>query len=181
MKAIVILEVKDNNGRKKVKRIVKDLGVNNFGRFLVQLFAGTAASASRSASLVDVGGSTRTVYIYRTVTGTGLVFNCTSVALPKRIKVGDSSTAPAKTDYNLKGTVLGTCDVVTTWSDGGDYVDISGTFSWTENKVVYEVGYFFVVDVGGSAYEIMFDRTVISGGISVPANQVLTVTYRIMI
>lgn len=191
----IIIEVKNKNGEtitrigineEEFKKYLEkkaengDLGVNNFGRFLQALFTPVPINSTLPVSLTDVGGAGRTVYITRPMNLD--IFNTTLYAgLNKTIKVGTSSVAPSKTDYNLKGTVLGSAPVSPSWNDGGDYVDLTAGFNWTSDQTIYEIGLFYDMNVYQTVYTFMLDRTVISAGIYVPAGSTLTITYRLAI
>jgi hypothetical protein len=61
-------------------------------------------------------------------------------------------------------------------------LDISGNFSFTEDKTIYEFAIFGLVPATSvTSYEILLARDVVPEGISVTSGQVLTITYRFII
>ena len=160
-----------------------DMGTNNLGRFLQALFTPKAKGATLAVTLYDTSNTARSISItnYHTYS----MFNNTNYAdLPVRIKCGTSNTPPSKTDYNLKGTIIGDTLASASWTDGRDSVDVVASFSWTEDKTVYEMGLFMTMCYStASPYtcEIMLDRTVFPDGITVPAGKTLILIYRIVI
>jgi len=195
----VIIELKDRKTGKTVKRIgigeeqfneilkrkkeSGDLGTNSLGRFLQALFTPMTAYGQLRPSIVDENGNTFNPYIYMNISGR--IFNSSNYGdLNKTIKVGDSAMPPSREQYNLQGTILGENPISASWEDGGDYVDLTASFSWTEDKTIYEIGLFYEMVSGTTTptkCKVMLDRTVYPEGIFVPAGQVLTITYRIMV
>lgn len=181
----VIIKLVDKKTGKVVKEIEidkrYDLGTNNLGRFLKSLFTEVDEDAKLEADYVNTSGATVTV---RTAYSTEYTFVYTGYGkLFRKIKVGDSSVAASRDQYNLQGTILGESPVIASYSDGSDHVDITGAFSWDTDQTIYEIGLFFGMSCfdTASVEEIMFDRTVYPDGISVPAGQVLYITYRFQI
>jgi len=182
VKATVIVTLKDKSGKEKVKRLVKDLGTNNLGRFLAALLTPASVAGKITCTLKDVNGTDRTFNIMWTGANASYLFNLTNQGSLRQIKVGNNNTAPSKTDYNLKGNILGTSNVTVYWSDNGDYVDLTAEFTWTRDVTVYEIGLLVQMSTDiNTVYEILFDRTVVSDGIPVTAGRVLSITYRFQI
>jgi len=195
----VIIELKDKKTGKTVKRIgineeqfneylkrkkeSGDLGTNNLGRLLQGIFKNTTKTAREKILLItDTGIETETETKHPE--SMAYFFNNSNYSdIGSKIRVGDSAMPPSREQYNLQGTILGESDAAVYWADGGDYVDITASFSWTEDKTIYEIGLFYqLCGLTNPNYHIvMFDRTVYPEGIFVPAGQVLTITYRIMV
>jgi len=159
-----------------------DLGMDNFGEMLRAIFTPTVRTGWVSADVVDESGTAQTFYV-KYDAGSGdrpHHFNtCYSGIYSVKIKVGDSDVAPSRDQYCLQGTVLGEAEVSASYQAGSGVVNITASFSWDTDQVVYEFGLFF--DLGSLDVSMMLDRTVVSGGISVPAGSVLTITYQIAI
>lgn len=159
-----------------------DLGTDNFGKLLKAIFTPTDCKGRVGVSVVDESGASRTFYV-KDNAGAGSTphhFNTYYSGVYKvKIKVGDSNVAPSRDQHCLQGTVLGEAEVSASYVEGSGFVNISASFSWDTDKVVYEFGLFF--DLGSIDTAMMLDRTVVSDGISVPAGKVLTITYQISI
>jgi len=189
----IIIELKDKKTGRTVKRIgineeqfneilkhkkeSGDLGTNNFGRILQAIFKNTNEGAIERVTIITDNGIESIIAVKVAITG--FLFGTHSYDIGSKIRVGDSAMPPSREQYNLQGTILGESDVAVYWADGGDYVDITASFSWTEDKTIYEIGLFY--KEGEDGYIIMLDRTVYPEGIFVPANQNLVITYRIMV
>jgi hypothetical protein len=193
-KAIIITVTNPLNGevilRRRIGRLPRiksgdtDLGLDNWGRFLASLLLGGPYNASRSVSLKDTSNASRTVNTYQTAT-TNLMFNNTAyVGLRVTIAVGNNATAPARSDYNLKGTTLGEADVGASYTDGSGVVNVTVSLSFGSAVTIYEIGLFMEMLVATTSpykYKFMLDRTVITDGIAVDVGQTLNITYQIPI
>jgi hypothetical protein len=95
----------------------------------------------------------------------------------RKIAIGLDNTTPTGADFKLlnkyRETTALTPRIVT---ETNDYiiVDISGNFSFTEDKTIYEFGAF-------DYNNVLLARDVVPEGVSVTNGQVLTITYRFII
>jgi hypothetical protein len=168
----------------KIKSKDVDLGTNNWGRFLAVLLGGATASSNKSVTLIDTTNASKTTNVYA-VTSSYVIFGNTNYsALNVTIAVGDNPASPSRTDYNLKGTILGEVTVSASYVDGSGIVNVTASFSFGSSVTVYEIGLFMeMMYTSASPYKFktMLDRTVVSDGIPVSVGQTLSITYQIPI
>jgi hypothetical protein len=143
------------------------------------------------ASFTDTGGTSRSQYLKEPlyiIIGTSYYpadnFLSTLVCSNRLwIGYGNSSTPPTRTDYKL-GNKLGEGLAGVTVDETNGIITISASFTMTANTVIYEVGLEWEAQVGGGAGgsivcgRVLLDRTVFPDGITVLANQTITVVYR---
>ena len=176
--------------RRRIGRIAKpkngevDLGTNNWGRFLAVLLGGATASSSKSVTLIDTANTSKTTNVYAVVSSYVVFTNTNYSALNVTIAVGDNASSPSRSDYNLKGSILGEATVSATYVDGSGIVNVTASFSFASAVTVYEIGLFMEMMYSSSSpykFKTMLDRTVVADGIPVAVGQTLNITYQIPI
>jgi len=188
----VELEVKayDEKGRLIAeKRKESDLILNHFKKILATLlvpFEDLALGARKYTSVVDLGGTTRTITVWANRANTGgYGLNFTgahkdpSWPIGVRIRIGTSTVAPTRDDYKLGAEVgYGT----PTQTVGADYISWAVSITLTAAADITEAGLSCFLQLGFGAVtatcEALFFRDTFTA-VSVPAGGTISVTYKL--
>jgi hypothetical protein len=152
-------------GKKKIAIFKGELLTLNFIRLFTSLFSASIFTITR------IDGSTANMGL-QGYTNTPSNYSAPYLAV---IALGDSDTDPSRSDYRLKGTEIASANATIQLNETQGFTLVSASFSWTTDKVVKEAGLYWGL---GSSKNILIDRQVWTGGLTVPANKVLTVAWR---
>jgi hypothetical protein len=192
---MVELLVKDNDGRivnrvavneKMFNRYIKkmnskesmDYSTRWFIRLIYKIFEPVSSSGSNYVTWTDITGTSRTAFIKAKISADEL-WTTYSCNFRMWISVGTSSTAPTRDDFKLGNKIAeGIASISVDETNG--IITLSASFSFTSDTTIYEVGLDLEAAIGGQSVcgRVLFDRTVISNGIIVPAGQTLSVVYK---
>jgi hypothetical protein len=169
----LLIQVKDRNGNviKEIKR-EEDPLVRNAIRSIASALAGIDTTGKRE------DGSSFTIVGFRNRYYSSAVYIWS--AWSYKIAIGLDPTPQSYDDYKLGAKERETTSLTIsglTESDSTAQVDISTQFLIETEKTFYEFGLFG--NSMGNVY--LVSRDVVSGGVTVPANSYLTVTYRLII
>ena len=185
--AVLELIVSDKGGKITEQRVLKS---KSFVRQFLELLwvQANLLHVDSAYSIRDTGNTLRAIrfsgYLFRAGAGSGVV--------TYGISVGTGTTAPTINDYVIQtaiahGTGAGQLQfsAVTFGAPASD--STTSQFTITRNFAngsggaitVNEIGLYVYALGDGTAYYFMTIRDVISGGISVPNGQTLTVNYRL--
>jgi hypothetical protein len=157
-----------------------------FLRILLAIFSPTTTSGTTIASYTDTTGASRTqgfkrvMYPYNTSSPTLADFFNTGYCNNRLwVGYGSSSAPPTRTDYKLGSKLNEGLAGVTADEEQGT-LTISASFTMSADTTIYEVGLEWEASVEGYNVcgRVLLDRTVFPDGITVLANQTLTVVYR---
>lgn len=154
-------------GEKKIAIFKGELLTQNFMRLFTSLFTASPYTIKR------IDGSTASMGL-QGYTSTPSGYN---PPYPAVIAIGDNDTTPSRSDYSLKGTEIASANATIQLNESEGFTLVSASFSWTTDKTVKEAGLFWGL---GASKNILIDRQVWTGGLTVPANKVLTVAWRFM-
>jgi hypothetical protein len=159
--------------RRKRELLKNDLGTDWFGRLMATLFRNDAKAATPSFTVVDVTGTSRT--IYAKYTPFAIVFNSTyNSDCGCYIGIGTGTTPPTKQDYKLANEVARVA-AGATYADGGTSFSVSATFSLLSDTQITEVGLFW--KEGYTSYIFLLDRTLLNPPVTFPADTPMVVNY----
>jgi hypothetical protein len=191
VKRVAVNEDLFNHVLEKIKERPLDLATVWFLRILSAIFQPIAAGGTASASFVDSTGTSRSHNVKQPlymVVGSSCYpannfFSTYSCNSRLWVSYGSSSVAPTRSDYKL-GNKLGEGLAGVAVDETGGTVTISASFTMTADTVIYEVGLEWEAQVGGGGTasvvcgRVLLDRTVFPNGITVLANQTITIVYR---
>jgi len=188
LKAELRIEVRDKHGKVvEVREKESDLILDNFKLMLATLMTPEemiAEGADRSETLVDYGGTARSVPIWANKlisSGQGLSFTgfhrSPDSLIGVRIIVGTSTVSPTRADYAL-GAAVATGSP--TRSVGADYISWAVSITLTTAADIAEAGMSIFVNVASTAatlwYQFLLFRDTFTP-VSVPAGGTISVTY----
>jgi hypothetical protein len=192
---MVELLVKDKDGRivnrvavneKEFNRYIKkmnrkdnmDYSTRWFIRFIYNIFLPVSSGSSNIITWTDITGTSRTTLIKSNISAS-ILWTTSSCNFRMWISVGTSSTAPTRDDFKLGNKIAEGISSISVDETNG-IITLSASFSFTSDTTIYEVGLDLEAAVGGQTTcgRVLFDRTVISNGIIVPAGQTLSVVYK---
>lgn len=160
-----------------------NLILDNFGTWLAA-FIQAITEATRTITLTDDGGTSRTVYIYGE---TAYLFNYPdgAVDIGTQLRVGSGSTAPARDDYAIE-TAFATSPESTYFDTGtGSYaagaISLSGSITAGGSGTIREVGLFgyWTAVAAGTRYRFMLFHDALSPAVSFSAGDIIGVSYSI--
>jgi hypothetical protein len=192
---MVELFVKDKDGRivnrvavneKEFNRYIKkmnrkdnmDYSTRWFIRFIYRIFEPISSGSSNNITWTDITGTSRTTLIKSNISA-NVLWTTYSCNFRMWISVGTSSATPTRDDFKLGNKIAeGIASISVDETNG--IITLSASFSFTSDTTIYEVGLDLEAAVGGQSIcgRVLFDRTVISDGINVPAGQTLSVVYK---
>ena len=188
---MIEVTVTDRDGR-VVKRVAvnEDLfneylkrNMDMFTRWALRIFGGifgpTTVGGNWLVSFKDTGGTDRTQKIKGSGGTTAMWFNTDYCNNRLWIAYGTGRTPPTRDDFKLEAKAGEGVAGITVDEVQGT-VTISASFTFAVSMTVYEVGLEWEACVSGYNVcgRVLLDRTVFPEGISVSANQTLTVVYR---
>jgi hypothetical protein len=192
---MVELLIKDKDGRivkrvavneREFNRYVKkmnskdnmDYSTRWFIRFIGKIFEPAASGGKVSISFTDVGGTARTQNVKYNYS-VDLIWSTYNGPVRPWITVGTGSTPPTRDDFKL-GNKINEALASLTADETVGVISLSASFVFGSDTTIYEVGLEFECAVlSYTTYNrILFDRTVISDGLTVPAGQTLSVVYK---
>jgi hypothetical protein len=183
VKRVTVNEELFNYVLKKSMESRQDMTTAWFLRLMRAIFEPTGVGGPVSASTVDTGGTARTTGTKRATGGASpqddMIWNTSYCNNRLWIGWGTSTTSPTRTDYKLGNKVAEGIAGVTHDETQGT-VTISASFTMTTDTTIYEVGLEWegTVATYNVCGRILLDRTVFSAGITVLANQTVTIVYR---
>jgi len=175
----VTLVVRQYRNGNLIKEVVdrKDPFTNNF----VQILYATMYNRGdqKTYTMKDISGTSRSLYISYSGTYNPLF------ATGNYIYIGDGTASFSINDYKLSGTnILKATSSTPSESTANPKINytISASFSLSSAMTISEIGYSRILrDSGGSYYEFLLMRDVLSTPISALAGDTVTVTYIIRI
>jgi len=180
--ALVTTHEKDSTEIKNIgASIPTDLIMDNFGEWFAKMFK-AVTTGSQNVTLVDSGGVNR---IIRTFKNFGAqYFSKSNVTVGTGIKAGQSSTAPARTDFEL-GSLLpspeGDIRSTTTGAFNSGLGQVKASSSTTgalANGTVRETGLFVSwQDTGATSRIFLLAHDSISPSVSFVIGQFINVEY----
>jgi hypothetical protein len=181
----LIVVVRGKDGKVEERRVVvdKNVGGGSGGdlvtlwgfRLISCLFADVVRWGSYSISFTELDGTSRS---FVCISSDGFSFLGSGCG-DRRVFIGfgSSSDLPVRTDYALRSH-LATVRASYTVDESLFTITISGSWTPVSSVTVCEVGLFMdVCDIGGSSRRVLFDRSVLSPCVSVPAGSTVTATY----
>jgi hypothetical protein len=159
--------------RRKQELLKNDLGTDWFGRMMAMLFRNDAKGATSSFTVVDVTGTSRTIYAKYPVS-TVLLNTTYNYDSGCYIGIGTGTTPPTKQDYKLASEVTRAA-AGATYADGATSFSVSATFSLSSDTQITEVGLFW--REGQNGYIFLLDRTLLDPPVTFPANTPMVVNY----
>jgi len=177
------IEVRDAKGRLVARRYIKGkLILNNFKNWIggalgrEESLSG-ATDATINASMVDIGGTARTIAVRYVVYGAdrysfqGRTYNTGTFRVGTLIRVGTGTIAPTRDDYALGAEYAYGVPTVTI---GADYVAWSVGITLVTGATITEAG---LSQKAGGAYDILLTRDVFTG-VTVPDGGTISVTIK---
>lgn len=178
----VVVSVLDRRERIKAVglNVPNDLILNNFGTWLAGLIK-TPLAAPKEVSLIDSGGVSRTVAVYRADDS----FADATRVVGTRFQVGSGTTSAARGDYKIQTafTVAPESGVFSTGD--GSYaagnVSCSAAITAGGSGTVNETGFFgtWYSYVAAASYDFMLFHDILAAGVAFAAGQIITVSYSI--
>jgi len=191
---MLCIEILDENGSVVYERCIdkeifekyiserKDDSTYNWITLIGAIFQSVAPNDSLSLTLVNVNGNNVSAYFKYPWTSPASIFSTNYDGLKAYISLGTDSTPPVVSDYKLRAKVTEKEVERISIDTTNRVISLTSTITFTTAVTIYEVGLELdIVGLIGGTYtktRILLDRTVISGGINVQANQGLRVTYR---
>jgi hypothetical protein len=140
---------------------------------LAAIFKDDPSGSAPTFTVVNTGGTSITPYAKRSV-GQALFNDTYSADCGSYIGVGTSNVAPTKQDIALKAEVVRN-PASANYTDGGDRVTISASFTLASTTNINEVGLYW--KQGQPVNIWLLDRTVLSTPVTFPANTAMLVAY----
>jgi hypothetical protein len=194
MPKMLCIEILDKSGRVVEEKCIdkevfekyvserEDDSTYNWITLIGAIFQSVAPNDSLSLSLVNVDGNSVSAYFKYPWTSPPSIFSTNYDGLKAYISLGTDSTPPIVSDYKLRAKVIEKEVERISIDATNRVVSLISTITFTTATTIYEAGLELeVVGLIGGTYtktRILLDRTVITGGINVQANQGLRVTYR---
>jgi hypothetical protein len=168
-----------NHVLERVKENPLDLATVWFLRIMRGIFGPTTAKSSWSESFTDTSGASRTQSFKNDVGSINIFFGTNACNNRLWIGYGSDSTTPTRTDFKLKSKLNEGLAGISIDENQGT-LTISASFTLTTNTTIYEVGLEWegVVASYNTCGRILLDRTVFPNGITVSADQTITIVYR---
>jgi len=178
------IEARDAKGRLVARRYIKGkLILNNFKNWIggalgAEEYLDGAIDETRYASMVDMGGVTRSiavryvVYAMDRFSFQGRTYRTENFAVGSRTRIGTGTIAPARSDYALEAEYASGIPTVTI---GADYVAWSVGITLVTGATITEAG---LSQKAGGAYDILLTRDVFAG-VSVPDGGTISVTIKV--
>ena len=157
-----------------------DMATAWFLRIMGAIFSPVVAGGNLSVTFTDTNGTSRTQGLKINMGSTINDFFNTGYCNNRLwIGYGSSNTPPTRTDYKLNNK-LGEGIASITVDETQGTITISASFTMPADTTVYEVGLEWEACVysAGGCGRVLLDRTVFPNGITVSADQILTIVYR---
>jgi hypothetical protein len=166
-------ELFDMFNRLRREEMPNDLGTDWFGRMLAAIFKNDPLDSFPTFTVLNTAGTSVTPYAKFRM-GANLFNDTAGADCGAYIGVGTSTIAPGKQDTALKAEVARN-PASAGYTDGGDSVTVSASFTLTSTTDINEVGLYW--KHGPYANTWLLDRTVLTTPVTFPANTAMLVAY----